>query len=462
MATRTAGQTINELPLGVFKTLHKVKPMGGLQARRQNTGAVGLYWRYSVGATSERVLIGLYDPSAAPKSLEPTKAGYSVAAATRAAESLAIAHHQNRANGGHRALVAAERESSRAVAQAKQQAAVNTLSNLLTDYCDHLRSIGRSSHKDARSIFKLHIFEAWPKVAALPAKDVTGEQFADMMRRLMDGGKGRTANKLRSYARAAYQTAKAARSKPSIPVGFKSYEITANPVAETEPDESQNRPDKRPLTLGELRLYWNIVKPMTGFKGALLRLHLLTGGQRIEQLVNLLTANIMAESILLHDGKGRPGRPPRPHTVPLIKEAQKALSDCNPRGAYALSSDSGATHVAATTLSDWAAEMARELIEGFQTKRIRSGIETLLASAGVSADIRGRLQSHGIGGVQARHYDGHDYLPEKRKALETLYRLLQKAEPATRQKRPSHRTASARIPDGFSSESSAQPVRPRA
>ncbi len=119
MATRAAGQTINELPSGVFKTLHKVKPMGGLQARRQNTGAVALYWRYSVGTSSERVLIGLYDPSAAPKSLEPTKAGYSVAAATRAAESLAIAHHQNRAKGGHRALVAAERESSQAVAQAR-------------------------------------------------------------------------------------------------------------------------------------------------------------------------------------------------------------------------------------------------------------------------------------------------------------------------------------------------------
>jgi integrase len=167
---------------------------------------------------------------------------------------------------------------------------------------------------------------------------------------------------------------------------------------------------------------------MTGFKGALLRLHLLSGGQRIEQLVNLLTANIAADSILLLDGKGRPGRPPRPHIVPLIKEAQKALAECDPRGAYALSSDGGETHVAATTLSDWAADMAREQIERFQTKRIRSGIETLLASAGVSRDVRGRLQSHGVAGVQAHHYDGHDYVAEKRQALEILYKLLQKSE----------------------------------
>jgi hypothetical protein len=90
-----------------------------------------------------------------------------------------------------------------------------------------------------------------------------------------------------------------------------------------------------------------------------------------------------------------------------------------------LSTDEGETHVAATTLSNWASAAALDAIEGFQAKRVRSGVETLLASVGVSQDIRGRLQSHGITGVQVRHYDGHDYMPEKRKALETLYKLLE-------------------------------------
>jgi hypothetical protein len=34
------------------------------------------------------------------------------------------------------------------------------------------------------------------------------------------------------------------------------------------------------------------------------------------------------------------------------------------------------------------------------------------------------LQSHGLTGVQARHYDAHDYMPEKRAALELLVALL--------------------------------------
>jgi hypothetical protein len=111
--------------------------------------------------------------------------------------------------------------------------------------------------------------------------------------------------------------------------------------------------------------------------------------------------------------------------VPLIEGAERALAACEPQGEYALSTDGGETHIAAITLSGWAAGTAKEVVDDFQAKRIRSGVETLLASASVSQDTRGRLQSHGISGVQARHYDGHDYLAEKRMALEKLYNLLE-------------------------------------
>jgi hypothetical protein len=43
-----------------------------------------------------------------------------------------------------------------------------------------------------------------------------------------------------------------------------------------------------------------------------------------------------------------------------------------------------------------------------------------LAAQGVSREVRGHLQSHGLTGVQARHYDGHDYMREKGRALEIL------------------------------------------
>jgi hypothetical protein len=101
-----------------------------------------------------------------------------------------------------------------------------------------------------------------------------------------------------------------------------------------------------------------------------------------------------------------------------------AMRALNPAGAFAISTDGGKTHLAATTLSRWAVAAATG-IGNFQAKRIRSGVETLMASLKISSDIRGRLQSHGISGVQARHYDAYEYVAEKRHALETLYEALE-------------------------------------
>jgi integrase len=423
-AAKTYGEIINGMASGVFKTLCKIAPMGSLQARKQVSGAVALFWRYSLGTTSERVPVGLYSSKPPPKSLSATPDGFSIAAAIRAAEVLAREHHAKRKEGGRPAVEAAKREVVRAQAEAKRVAAASSLAHLLGAYCDYLQSLGRRSHTDARSIFNLHVTQAWPKVAAMPAREVTAEQVADMMRLLIEAGKGRTSNKLRSYVRAAFEVARAARFKPSIPIAFKAFNIGANPAAETLPDESQNRPAKNPLNAADMRAYWNLIEALPGFRGALLRLHLLTGAQRIAQLANLRTINATEDSILLFDGKGRPGQPPRPHLVPLTAQARKALFECNWAGTYALSTDGGKTHVSCSTFSEWATVAAAEHIDGFQAKRIRSGVETLLASAGVSQDIRGRLQSHGVSGVQARHYDGYSYHAEKLQALEVLHDML--------------------------------------
>jgi len=58
------------------------------------------------------------------------------------------------------------------------------------------------------------------------------------------------------------------------------------------------------------------IRDTPGFKAAALRLHLLTGSQRIAQFVRLRTEGISKGEIVLFDGKGRPGRAPPRHPVP--------------------------------------------------------------------------------------------------------------------------------------------------
>jgi hypothetical protein len=48
-------------------------------------------------------------------------------------------------------------------------------------------------------------------------------------------------------------------------------------------------------------------------------------------------------------------------------------------------------------------------------------VKGIFLAHGVCREVRGHLQSDGLTGVQARHYDGHDYMPEKGVALEVLF-----------------------------------------
>ena len=127
--------------------------------------------------------------------------GYAISAAAHAAGLMAQDHKSHLAIGGRPAVIAARALADHHATTARQEAAQFTLQRLLEQYCDYLQGLGRSSHRDARSIFKIHVVEAWPAIAALPANQIAAEQIADMMRKLLELGKGRTANKLRSYMR---------------------------------------------------------------------------------------------------------------------------------------------------------------------------------------------------------------------------------------------------------------------
>ncbi len=427
MATKTPGQLIKAIAVGGSKSVAKVPGGGRIEARRFS-GSVLLYWRHTYDGKTSRELIGAYDSKAPPDSLEPKENhyGWSVTAALQAALRMAVTHREQMEQGSSfREAKIAKDAANKALREARADRQAHTLKTLLDAYCERLKERGGRSHSDARSMFINHVYDAWPKVAKMPACEVTSDQILDMMRALQDVGKKRTGNKLRSYIGAAFQVALDANRDPTVPVKFRAYGIGRNPVVGTKRDEAaDNNPDKNPLSAEQMRVYWSLIKDLPGIKGVALRLHLLTGAPRIEQLVKAKIDKVRDGYLELIDTKGRGGKP-RTHAVALVGRALQDVVSLPMTGQWLLSTDGGETHIAATTLSDWARKIAEEKISGFKAKRIRSGVETLLASKRISGDVRGRIQSHGIGGVQAKHYDAYDYMTEKIEALELLHKLLE-------------------------------------
>lgn len=328
------------------------------------------------------------------------------------------------------AKAAAKRAAAEA-AEREQARKHRTLGALVDAYCEDLRDAGKVSYRDARTTLHRALRDSplWTR----PADEVTGEDVTHVLNAILAVGKRREAAKVRSYLRAAYRRAAEARLDPNASAAMRSLGIAHDPLMGVRTIKGAIRARDRALSVVELRRYWDALMRQPDPEGAMLRFHLLTGGQRIEQLARVTMRDIDREggTMLLLDGKGRREQPRR-HVVPLIPAALAEIERMrgpNPTGLYVFTYDGGATGATYFAVQYRLRLVVRELVESgavaepFTAGDLRRTIETRLAALGVPAEVRARLQSHGLGGIQERHYVRHDYLPEVRDALEALHRL---------------------------------------
>ena len=412
----------NTLPVGKRMAICEVAPLGALVVRKQADGGIVFYWRYQFAGVRHHEIIGMYGSECPPRSLEPNKSSgrFSKTAAIQAAQVLATRHLENITKGG--GGFAEIKEQRAAAKKAREKAAADkltqTVNNLFTMYADNLQR--DKTRGEALNIFKNHVAQHHEHLLALPAADIDAEAWSDVIR--VSAVKApRVANKLRTFLHAAYNMALYARTDASVPIEFKRFNITSNPIASIRPVRGANTPDKNPFSLEEMRTYWQAIKSVDGVKGAALRIHLLTGGLRPLQLLRLTAKDVRDGAFTLYDIKGKRDHA-EPYTTPILKRLKAdfdLLATLNTDG-YLFSNDGGKTAVRQETLLQWAQGIVGDTIKQFQIKRVRSGVETLLGAKRIDKEIRGLLQSHGVSGVQRRHYDGNDYLQEKAHALQVL------------------------------------------
>lgn len=408
----------------------KPRGAGQLQARRLANGDLAFYYRYTKpDRIQDRISLG---------------SGLELAGARTKADELS-----KRYQSGERDLRAVleaehrevERERRDAEERAEQKAARKhaTLGALLTAYVAQMRREGKASARQVERALELNVRDAWPKLWATPAADVTDDDLMAVVAKLSDADKLRGASKLRSYLRAAYSAAARARHNPRALPALRELRISQNPAANMAPiDGAGTGTRDRALSVSELRAYWRRISALPNPDGALLRFHLLTGAQRLEQLARLEVMDFDSDnkSIRLRDSKGR-RRAPRIHVVPLVQDAVAAMSAMRGDGAgrYLFSVTGGYAGASYAVAQHRLRSVVQTMVETgeleggpFTLGDLRRTVETRLAAAGVTLEVRAQLQSHGLGGVQAKHYDRHDYINEKIEALETLYRILAKAD----------------------------------
>lgn len=389
---------------------------------------VAFYYKYFPPKGRKRLLpMGPYDP-------QGTRGYTLVKARDRAAELAALYRSGIKDLHAHfaQAQVAAERERQAEEAarrQAQEEAERGTLKQLLETYVAHLRGLGKSSASDVENLFKNHVLKNG-ELARRKACVLSVDDFVDVLGKVVAARKGRTAGKVRSYLRAAYALALASKTDPAAPAVLKTFGIGANPLASVDALSQFNRTRHRHLSATELG---GVLKrlgklPPSPQKDAL-DLTLRLGGQRPAQLLRTKPADVDLEAltIQLYDRKGARTQP-RLHVLPLTVKAaaivQERLEVIEEFPQAPLFTTDMRSAMRLETLSILVREIseqmvkAREAREPFQLRDLRRTAETMLASLGTPPHLRGQVQSHGLGGVQARHYDRHDYFHEKRSVLE--------------------------------------------
>jgi len=282
-----------------------------------------------------------------------------------------------------------------------------TLRVLCKTYSDGLKAQGKlKAAVDSLSAFNCHVFTT--EFADLPAKDVTSKNIAQIIRKVRESGKERTAGITRNYLSAAYNSAIRAPYDTSASSSFLAFDLTANPVL-VIPRIPVNK-GERYLSTAELKDY--LLALTDSPVDLLLKVHLYSGCQRIAQLSRIKESAYKYESgsIELLDGKGRRDKP-KEHLVPLAPKAIEIIETMLKGGDtlfYSNARDAG------VRVSEISKAMGKE---SFGIGDLRRTCETMLSEMGISKDLRGRLLSHGIHGVQDDHYDKYGYVKEKRNIL---------------------------------------------
>lgn len=308
-----------------------------------------------------------------------------------------------------------------------------TLEALCHAYANHLEAQGKVSYQSVRSSLTLHVIKAHPEIASLPANQVKRSDIAKILEKMIEKGVKAGVSRTRSYLVSAYNLAISVDGDVVARRFFNGFEIEQNPAHQTGARSLRRMcgVGNRVLDEEEIRLFFRevcLLRP--GPVRDVLIMNFYLGGQRTTQLLRARREDLDLRSgfITLLDPKGNRDRP-RIHTLPLVGPAlayAKYLDHkawLNRTDCLFASEILHNQHVASDLVSRVAAEISNELLaknlirKKFTKADLRRTVETTLARYKVSMEVRGQLQSHGLSGVQIRHYDRHDYMDEKKEAL---------------------------------------------
>ena len=290
-----------------------------------------------------------------------------------------------------------------------------TVGDLFDGYADWLQDSGKMSHKEAR--------KGLNKIADQLgrnrlARDIEPVDVLNVLRPIYERGKKAMADHVRSYVRSAYGWGMKSENdyRSTSP---RRFNLASNPAAgiPTEP----KTPGERWLREEEWVKMWRWLQhpdATTHESYPLAIMLLMLTGQRVQEICTLHKDQYDAAEGVIDWAKTKNGRP---HAIPLPSLAKELLDSITPNehGWFFPGQKDPTTSVQHQTLYSFLwRQRDRGVIPHITNRDMRRTFKTLTGKAGLTQEIRDRLQNHARFDVSSRHYDRYSYMDEKREAME--------------------------------------------
>jgi integrase len=300
-----------------------------------------------------------------------------------------------------------------------------SLSLLLDSYVSKLKAEGAASHDDVKWSFKKYVTEPHPEIAKLPATLVEPGHIKDILSKMIQDGVTTFTNRVRARLHAAFQHGLNQENNPReyLKDGIQ-FGLKHNPVAGVPVQKDWEKPGERALSAKELGTLWNLLpEELSVVTSELIKFLIATGGQRPTQLLTSDRSMYHKDHVLIRDAKGKAGERTA-HAVPLNDLALGCLdrlSMITAEDPYPFSgkdlNESIHTNSLSRAVTKLYSRHKKEFAGPFTLRDIRRTCKTLMGVAGISKEIRDRIQGHAFSDVSSKHYDRYDYFKEKQAAL---------------------------------------------
>lgn len=290
-----------------------------------------------------------------------------------------------------------------------------TVADLFDGYVDHLKSQGKMSYVQAKKgLDKITNQLGRNRLA----REIEPDDVLNVIRPIYERGKKSMSDHVRSYIRSAFEWGLKSELDYRNP-SPRRFKLVHNPASSipTEPKVVGTR------WLDEAewcQLWWWLENPDRPVHEPYLRamqLIMLTG-QRVQELCTLHVDQYDKAERLLEWPKTKNGRP---HTVPLPARAAELLDSITPSNEgwfFPKMTDPTKPVEHGTVYAFLWRQRDRGVVPMVTNRDLRRTFKTLSGKAGLTKEIRDRLQNHSLFDVSSRHYDRYNYLDEKREAME--------------------------------------------